>query len=134
MDIKEEMSHLNEAFSTLKNTYNSNPYPSVDQRKTVLLALKESLIAHEQDFYQALTEDYGYRSEFDTFIADILPCVMNINYTVKRLKKWMKPSRRHAGIVLAPSRVEVQYQPLGLVGVISPWNFPLFLSIVPKHQ
>ena len=125
---------LEESLSTLKHSYNKNPYPNLAQRKEALQALKESLITHEQKFYQALSDDYGYRSEFDTLVADILPCVMGINYTLKRLRKWMKPSRRHAGIVLAPSRVEVQYQPVGVIGVISPWNFPIFLSLVPAIQ
>lgn len=134
MEVEENRKQLKQSFKVLGSAYNKNPYPNLDQRKATLCSLKESLIANEQSFYQALAEDYGYRSEFDTFIADILPCVMSINYTLKRLRKWMKPSKRHAGIILAPSRVEVQYQPLGVVGVISPWNFPLFLSLVPAIQ
>jgi len=128
---KEELA---EKFSILRRVYNENPYPSLAQRKEVLQALKKSLIAHENNFYQALNEDYGYRSEFDTLVADLLPSVMGINYTLKRLVKWMKPSRRHAGIMLAPSRVEVQYQPVGVVGIIVPWNFPLFLALSPATQ
>lgn len=128
---KEELA---EKFSILMRTYNENPYPSLAQRKEVLQALKKSLIAHENNFYQALNEDYGYRSEFDTLVADVLPSVMGINYTLKRIGKWMKPSRRHAGIMLAPSRVEVHYQPVGVVGIIVPWNFPLFLALSPATQ
>ena len=128
---KEELA---EKFSILMRVYNENPYPSLAQRKEVLQALKKSLIAHENNFYQALNEDYGYRSEFDTLVADVLPSVMGINYTLKRIGKWMKPSRRHAGIMLAPSRVEVHYQPVGVVGIIVPWNFPLFLALSPATQ
>ena len=128
---KEELA---EKFSILMRTYNENPYPSLAQRKEVLQALKKSFIAHENNFYQALNEDYGYRSEFDTLVADVLPSVMGINYTLKRIGKWMKPSRRHAGIMLAPSRVEVHYQPVGVVGIIVPWNFPLFLALSPATQ
>ncbi|MGD9070829.1 MAG: coniferyl aldehyde dehydrogenase [Desulfobacterales bacterium] len=128
---KEELA---EKFSILRRVYNENPYPNLAQRKEVLQSLKISLIAHENNFYQALNEDYGYRSEFDTLVADVLPCVMGINYTLKRLGKWMKPSRRHAGIMLAPSRVEVQYQPVGVVGIIVPWNFPVFLALSPATQ
>jgi coniferyl-aldehyde dehydrogenase len=128
---KEELA---ENFNILRRAYNENPYPSLAQRKRVLQALKKSLISHESNFYRALNEDYGYRSEFDTLVADVLPSVMGINYTLKRLGKWMKPSRRHAGIMLAPSRVEVQYQPVGVVGIIVPWNFPLFLALSPATQ
>lgn len=59
---------------------------------------------------------------------------MAINYSLKKLKKWMKPSKRHAGIFLTPSTVTVHYQPLGVVGVITPWNFPFFLALSPTIQ
>jgi coniferyl-aldehyde dehydrogenase len=128
---KEELA---EKFTILRRSYNENPYPALAQRKDVLQTLKKSLIAHEDIFYQALKDDYGYRSEFDTLVADLLPSVMGLNYALKRLRKWMKPSRRQAGIMLAPSRVEVQYQPVGVVGIIVPWNFPLFLALSPATQ
>lgn len=125
---------LNWTLNELKRAYNENPSPSLAQRKAVLMTLKASLIEYEQEIYQALSEDYGYRSEFDSLIADILPSVAGINYALKNLKKWMKPSKRHAGILLAPSTVEVHYQPLGVVGVITPWNFPIFLALGPAIQ
>ncbi|WP_155487953.1 aldehyde dehydrogenase family protein, partial [Vibrio harveyi] len=62
---------------------------------------------------------------------DVLPTVAQINYTLKRLNKWCKPSRRHSGLLLAPSKVTVEYQPVGVVGIISPWNFPVILSLSP---
>lgn len=118
----------------MKSAYNSTPAPSYDARKSVLLTLKQSLIDNEQAIYAALKEDYGYRSEFDTFMADILPSVSMINYVLKHLKKWIKPSKRHAGLMLKPSKVEVHYQPLGVVGVITPWNFPFYLAMGPAVQ
>lgn len=118
----------------MRAAYNSNPAPTYDERIAVLKTLKASLIENEQAIYEALQQDYGYRSEFDTLMADLLPTVAGINYTMKRLKKWMKPSRRHAGLMLLPSSVRVHYQPLGVVGVITPWNFPLFLSLGPAVQ
>ncbi len=127
-------SQLNKIFNDLGDAYKKNRYPSLEDRKSVLQTLKKSLISHEQEFYQALHEDYGYRSEFDSLNADLLPSVMGINYAMKRLRKWMKPSKRHAGLVLAPSRVEVQYQPVGVVGIISPWNFPILLALSPAIQ
>ena len=121
-------------FETMKSEYNKAPYPSLNDRKDVLLKLKKALLSHEQEVYDALKKDYGYRSQFDTFIADMLPTVAAINYTLKNLKKWMKPSKRHAGLLLAPSTVTINYQPLGVVGVITPWNFPFFLSLGPAIQ
>ena len=128
------MEELNEKLEALKAAYSANPYPTLHERKEVLLKLKQALIRNEDAIYEALKADYSYRSEFDTLVADLLPCVMTINYTLGRLKRWMKPSRRHAGMLLAPSTVAVHYQPLGVVGVIVPWNFPLYLSLGPAIQ
>lgn len=114
-----------------KSAYLKAPSPTLKQRTNQLLKLKSALIAHQGKLVAALNEDYGQRPEQDTMLADILPCVMNINYTVKRLKKWMKPQRRSAGLLLSPATVRVEYQPLGVVGIMVPWNFPVMLSIGP---
>lgn len=121
-------------FEAMKAAYNKAPYPSFEKRKEVLLKLKNALVENEQALYDALKRDYGYRSEFDSLMADILPSVMTINHALKNLKKWMKPSRRHAGLMLAPSKVTVHYQPLGVVGVVTPWNFPVYLALGPAIQ
>jgi len=104
---------------------------TLQQRTTLLKQLKMGLLSQQQALVDALESDYGQRPAQDSLIADILPCVMNINYTIKRLKKWMKPSRRHAGLLLSPATVRVEYHPLGVVGIMVPWNFPVMLSIGP---
>lgn len=115
----------------LRLAYLAHPMPSLDERKAGLLRLKRALLAHRQGLCDALTKDYGRRSDYDSLLADILPCVLQINYSLKRLKGWMKPQRRHAGLLLTPARVEVHYQPLGVVGIMVPWNFPVMLSLCP---
>ncbi len=121
-------------FSALKTAYKDNPAPTLQARKAVLEKLKKSIIENETLIYDALKIDYGYRSEFDTLVADVLPTVAGINYALKNLKKWMKPSKRHSGLLLTPSKIKVHYQPLGVVGVITPWNFPFFLALGPATQ
>ncbi|MFW1509207.1 coniferyl aldehyde dehydrogenase [Vibrio parahaemolyticus] len=122
---------LQQSLDRLKAAYAVEPYPSLDERKQRLIMLKQALIANKQALVEALSDDFGYRSEFDTAMTDVLPTVSHINYTLKRLKKWCKPSKRESGLLLAPSKVTVQYQPLGVVGIISPWNFPVILSLAP---
>lgn len=122
---------LQSTLDAQKSAYLQAPAPARKERTDKLLKLKAALIAHQDQLVTALNEDYGQRPEQDTMLADILPCVMNINYTVKRLKKWMKPQRRSAGLLLSPATVRVQYQPLGVVGIMVPWNFPVMLSIGP---
>ncbi|WP_155487143.1 aldehyde dehydrogenase family protein, partial [Vibrio harveyi] len=115
----------------LKAAYNAEPYPGLEVRKQKLNLLKKTILNNQQALVEALSEDFGYRSEFDTAMTDVLPTVAQINYTLKRLNKWCKPSRRHSGLLLAPSKVTVEYQPVGVVGIISPWNFPVILSLSP---
>ncbi|MGF1724437.1 coniferyl aldehyde dehydrogenase [Photobacterium nomapromontoriensis] len=114
-----------------KVAYLAAPMPSLDERRAHLNALKKALKKHRKALCQALNEDYGQRSEQDTLLADIVPCIANINYTLRHLKRWMKPSRRHAGLMLTPAKISVIYQPLGVVGIVVPWNFPVMLSLGP---
>ncbi|MCG9726546.1 coniferyl aldehyde dehydrogenase [Vibrio brasiliensis] len=125
---EQELLHL---FAEIQAHYSTNPYPDLKQRLELLHGVKSALLSHKQGLVDALHHDYGYRSDFDSLICDLLPAVGHINYTIKHLKKWLKPSKRHAGLLLTPSKVRVEYQPLGVVGVIVPWNFPIVLSIAP---
>ena len=122
---------LPEQVNRLKQACQAHPMPSLAQRRNRLIALKGALLAHKQPLCDALALDYGQRSDYDSLVADILPCVMQINYSLKRLKGWMRPARRHPGLLLAPARVEVHYQPLGVIGIMVPWNFPVMLSLGP---
>ncbi len=122
---------LNHTLIKLKDLFLKRPYPSYDLRKKKILTLKHSLKLQEDNLYTSLAQDFGHRSHYDSLLSDFLPTIQFINYTLKKLKKWMKPSKRHSGILLAPSQVSVMYQPLGVIGVIVPWNFPLYLSIPP---
>ena len=122
---------LPEQLVRLKQACQAQPMPSLALRRSRLTALKSALLAHKQALCDALALDYGQRSDYDSLVADILPCVMQINYSLKRLKGWMRPARRHPGLLLAPARVEVHYQPLGVVGIMVPWNFPVMLSLGP---
>ena len=118
-------------FIKQQNDFKSQNNPSLATRQAQLQQLKRALLSHQDELVLALNRDYGQRSKDDSIISDILPCVNNINYTLKHLKKWMKPESRHVGMLLAPASVKVMYQALGVVGIIVPWNFPVMLSIGP---
>ena len=123
--------NLDVEFSELKQLYSKNVFPSAKERRSLLNEIKNILVKNEQKFVKALSKDYGYRSEFDSQILDIIPTVNYINYVSKNIPRWMKREKRHAGLMLAPSRVEVLFQPLGVVGVVVPWNFPINLALGP---
>jgi coniferyl-aldehyde dehydrogenase len=80
----------------------------------------------------AISADYGHRSRHETLLAEMFPAVDGIDHALKHLRGWMKPQRRAVDWRnFFGARNRVIPQPLGVVGVIVPWNFPLNLSLVP---
>ncbi|WP_261818164.1 aldehyde dehydrogenase family protein [Vibrio gallicus] len=130
-NVEQVQDELQSSFELLQQAYNAQPNSSFEHRAGLLKLLKSALLENQNALITALNSDFESRSDFDTVMADIMPTVSHINYTVKHLNKWMKASPRKAGLLLSPSKLEVQYQPVGVVGIISPWNFPIMLSLAP---
>lgn len=122
---------LRQCFATQKEYFLQNSYPSYQQRINDLNVLKRLLINNQQAFIDVMSQDFGHRSSDDSRIGDILTTVMGINYTIKRLKRWMKAEKKHVGVLFQPASAKVIYQPKGVVGIIAPWNYPIFLSLGP---
>ncbi|MDR6962639.1 coniferyl aldehyde dehydrogenase [Shewanella putrefaciens] len=125
------ISPLTQLLQRQRSSYFTNPNPDYATRVEQLTRLKAAILQFQTPLVDALSQDYGHRSIDDSLISDIMPVINNINYCLKNLKKWLKPSVRHAGILLAPANVTVHYQPLGVIGIIVPWNFPVMLSLGP---
>lgn len=124
-------SPLTQLLQRQRSSYLAAPNPNYAMRVEQLTRLKAAILQFKTPLVEALSQDYGHRSIDDSLISDIMPVINNINYSLKNLKKWLKPSARHAGLLLAPAKVTVHYQPLGVIGIIVPWNFPVMLSIGP---
>ncbi|MEI8600718.1 coniferyl aldehyde dehydrogenase [Shewanella baltica] len=124
-------SPLTQLLQRQRSSYLAAPNPNYATRVEQLTRLKAAILQFKTPLVEALSQDYGHRSIDDSLISDIMPVINNINYSLKNLKKWLKPSARHAGLLLAPAKVTVHYQPLGVIGIIVPWNFPVMLSIGP---
>ncbi len=122
---------MQEVFDLQKQAFKASPYSSRKERLDMLKALKNSLIKHQDRLVKSLAADFTHRSHDDSKLADILPTVMNIKYTMKQLKGWMKPEKRHVSLMFQPASAWVEYQPLGVIGVIVPWNYPVFLALGP---
>ncbi|PJE80721.1 Coniferyl aldehyde dehydrogenase [invertebrate metagenome] len=122
---------INALFQQQRTAYNNEPSPSADIRKQRLKQLQALLRNNRTQIIQAISQDFGHRSAHETKMAEFMPSLEGIKYTLKHLKKWMQPSKRRVGIQLQPASAKVLYQPLGVVGIIVPWNYPLFLTISP---
>jgi hypothetical protein len=119
-------------FDTQRAAYLAAPEPSYDQRIADLKALAQLLKDNKDELVAAINADYGSRAEFETLFAEYFVVLETIADARKNLKKWMKPQRRHIDFTTYPlARNRVIPQPLGVVGVIVPWNFPLNLSFCP---
>ena len=109
----------------------ADPMPSLDTRRAWLKRLRRVLVEQQEALISAVSQDFGNRSRDETLFAELLPSLQSIDHTSRRLRRWMKPSRRPLGIAFQPGSAQVVYQPLGVVGVIVPWNYPIFLAIGP---
>jgi coniferyl-aldehyde dehydrogenase len=105
--------------------------PGLRQRRADLGRLKRTLIARKAEVEAALKTDFGHRSVHETAIMELLSVVQGINYLSRNLRQWMQPMRRHTAIQFQPARSYVIYQPLGVIGIVAPWNYPLALALMP---
>lgn len=126
-----EISRMKDLFEKQKGAYSNAPMPSADQRILHLKRLKEVVLKYQDELAAAVYEDFSCRSKNETLIAEILTSVQGINDAIKHTKKWMKPSKRKVGMLFAPANNQVVYQPVGVVGIIVPWNYPIFLALGP---
>jgi coniferyl-aldehyde dehydrogenase len=100
-------------------------------RRDQLKRLKASLLKHRHALAAAESSDFGSHSADEVMIAEIFPLIEALNQAIKGVGKWMRPSRRKVGLALMPSSARVIHQPLGVVGIITPWNYPVLLSVGP---
>ncbi|NHN93508.1 coniferyl aldehyde dehydrogenase [Acetobacter sicerae] len=105
--------------------------PGKAQRRADLRRLKAEILKRRPEIVRALKTDFGQRSERESAIVELIPLVQSINYMIAHLGHWMKPERRHVSAYFQCGRAWVVRQPLGVVGIIAPWNYPVSLALVP---
>lgn len=109
------------------------PYPDATLRSDRLQRLEELLRTHSDELLRAMTDDFGYRAREQSYFAEIVTSLRSLRAARRGLRCWMRPQRRRAGFPfnLLGARARIQFQPLGVVGIISPWNFPINLTMGP---
>lgn len=124
-------SELMDLLASQRAAFADAPYPSLAERIRKLDRLHNAIIDHKDAIIAAVDQDFGGRSTAETLMAEIFPLLEGIAYCRKNLKRWMKPQRRAVPLILAPASATVHAQPLGVVGIVVPWNFPVFLGLSP---
>lgn len=122
---------VRESFERLRHDSRTRLPWSVERRRTGLQRFERALLAGQWDLVEACSRDFGYRDADETRLAEVLPALSACRYLRKKLKSLARPSRRGLPWFFHPASAYVQYEPLGVVGIISPWNYPAVLALKP---
>lgn len=115
----------------LRDAHEAHPYPSEAERRHDLLSLKAFVRDNAEAIAEAINADYGHRSRHETLFAEVVPVIHGVDHSLKHLKRWMRPQKRSIDwLNFFGAKNRVLPQPLGVVGVIVPWNFPINLSFL----
>lgn len=105
--------------------------PDYAQRMDDLARLRAAVKRHADDIVAAVAADFGRRSRHETLLSDVMTVLHDIDHARRHLRRWMKPTRVGTDWLFWPARSEIRYQPVGVVGIISPWNYPVNLALMP---
>ncbi len=102
-----------------------------EQRIDLLDRLEKMTLSRKNEIAAAISEDFGNRSKHESLLAEIFIIQGAIKHARDHLREWMEIEPRDVGMVFMPARVELISQPLGVVGIIAPWNYPVQLALAP---
>ncbi len=122
---------MNEALRRMKEAQRKSGAPTYEQRIESLEKLERAVLKRKAAIIDAISRDFGNRSKHESVVAEIFLVVGAIKHAKAHLRDWMEPEERETAFVSLPARVEVRLQPLGVVGIISPWNYPVQLALSP---
>jgi coniferyl-aldehyde dehydrogenase len=122
---------LDDAFHRMFELSRTVPAPTLAERLDRLTRLRAAVSDNETRFEAAISADFGHRCTTETAIAETLLVLGEIKHAIKHLKKWMAPRRIATAPQFMPASNRLMPQPVGVVGIIAPWNYPLQLTLAP---
>lgn len=131
LSIIKTVADMQSQFSRMQNLSRTQPINDWATRRDQLDNLELMLSDNQQLLANAISADFGYRSESETQFAELFPSFTGISHAKKHGKRWMKAQRVSISALYMPAHNEILPQPLGVVGIMVPWNYPLFLAIGP---
>jgi coniferyl-aldehyde dehydrogenase len=107
--------------------------PSAERRIDWIDRAIALVVDNQKEIAEALASDFGHRSHEQTLLTDVMGSIGPLKHAKKHLRQWMKPEKRKVQfpLNLLGAKARVEFQPLGVVGIISPWNFPINLTWTP---
>lgn len=122
---------LQAAFDRLRAASRAQAAPDAPARRRLLGTLADLIRANGKAFTDAISEDFGGRSPDETRMLELAPLLRGIGHARRHVGRWMRDEPRSVGMVFQPARAWVRYEPLGVIGILSPWNYPLLLALSP---
>jgi len=123
--------NLDTILASQRAAFNAANNPDWSARKDSLQKLGQAITDHADEFRVAISEDFGHRAFEETTIAEILVIKGGIKHALKHTPKWMRVRKAPTALQYKPASNRIIPQPLGVIGIISPWNYPLQLAIMP---
>jgi len=122
---------LHSAFELQRASYDMAPFPEWDVRRDRLERMRSLIQENEEAIEAAIDADFGGRPRIETQIAEVFPSLAELRGALRRGASWMKPRGAWVSKWFMPARAHIMPRPLGVVGIIVPWNYPLFMAIGP---
>jgi coniferyl-aldehyde dehydrogenase len=127
-DIPSDLLH---AFEVQRTSFDAAPFPDWEERRDRLARLRRMVADNEVAIEDAIHADFGGRPRTETQIAEVFPSLGEIKVALRKGRKWMQPRPAGVSLWFLPARAHIQPRPLGVVGIIVPWNYPLYLAVGP---
>jgi len=122
---------LSLALDAQRNAFVAEPMPTLAVRRDRVERIRAMTVRHADDLAAAISQDFGHRARQETDLADIITVRLAARHALRHLRAWMKPRRVPTDLHFLPGRNLLMRQPLGVVGIVAPWNYPYYLAFAP---